>query len=130
MTGFTVELPCELSSPGEARRALAAEMVGRGINLDRPAVESAMLIVSELVTNAIVHGSSPIRLIVDIDATQELKVAVSDGAVELPEVRGHPLPGQVGGWGMELVERVSMSWGLSPAADDETGKIVWARLEL
>jgi len=133
MTGFVVELPCELSSPAEARHALGAELVMRGVSLERAGVESAMLIVSELVTNAIVHGSSPIRLIVDIDVTglgPELTLAVSDAADELPMIDAKPVLGQVGGWGLELVDQVSLSWGVVPPHDDQQGKVVWARLDL
>jgi len=130
MSGLIVELPSELSSPGAARRALGAELVGHGISLDRPEVESAMLIISELVTNAIVHGASPIRMIVDIDEHRSLNLAVTDGADEIPRLRCNPWAGQVGGWGMELVDQVSLSWGVLPAPDDSAGKIVWAHLEL
>jgi anti-sigma regulatory factor (Ser/Thr protein kinase) len=130
MSGLVVELPSELSSPGEARRALGAELVGHGISLDRPEVESAMLVISELVTNAIVHGSSPIRMIVDIDDHRSLNLAVTDTGNDIPQIDCHPPVGQVGGWGMELVERVSLSWGVLPAPDDAAGKIVWAHLEL
>src|ERR1700709_1877074 len=121
MTGFIVELPPELSAPGEARRALAAEIVGVGVSLDRPGVEGAMLVISELVTNAVVHGSTPIRLIVDIDDGSGVSLAVSDTSDEVP-VADVPAPGSVGGWGMELVERVSLSWGVLPPPDDGAGK--------
>jgi anti-sigma regulatory factor (Ser/Thr protein kinase) len=133
MTGFVVELPCELSSPAEARHALAAELVAHGVCLDRPGVESAMLIVSELVTNAIVHGSSPIRLTVDIDHSgigPAVTVSVSDASSALPMADAKPVAGQVGGWGLELVDQVSLSWGVLPPHDDELGKVVWARLDL
>jgi anti-sigma regulatory factor (Ser/Thr protein kinase) len=133
MPVLVVELPCQLSSPAEARHALGAELVMAGVSLERPGVESAMLILSELVTNAIVHGSSPIRLTVDIrqsDRQPSLTLAVSDAADDLPVIDHHPEPGQVGGWGMELVERVSLSWGVLPPPDHQAGKIVWARLEL
>jgi anti-sigma regulatory factor (Ser/Thr protein kinase) len=88
-----------------------------------------MLVLSELVTNAIVHGSSPIRLVVDIDDQLEISLAVSDTAVSLP-VADVPAAGQIGGWGMELVDRVSLSWGILPPPDEAAGKIVWAHLEL
>jgi hypothetical protein len=130
MSGLIVELPSELSSPGEARRALGAELVGHGISLDRPEVESAMLVISELVTNAIVHGSSPIRMIVDIGDRESINLAVTDAADEVPHMRCLPTAGQVGGWGMELIDRVSLSWGVLSAPDHEAGKIVWAHLEL
>ena len=88
-----------------------------------------MVVISELVTNAIVHGAAPILVIVDIDDRMEVNVAVTDAAADVP-VADSPVAGQVGGWGMELVEQVSLSWGVLPQPDEETGKIVWAHLEL
>ena len=79
-------------------------------------LEEVRLIVSELVTNSIVHaGLSP-------DERISLTVRVSRGSVsgrvcdpgsgfEAPS-EPHPRPDLSGGWGLPIVERVSDRWGV------------------
>lgn len=87
--------------------------------------DSAELGVSELVTNALLHGSDPIQ--VRVRGTHEHpRVEVRDASVESPLL---PVPDPDGeeelltfGRGLSIVARVSDAWGAEIESD---GKVVW-----
>jgi anti-sigma regulatory factor (Ser/Thr protein kinase) len=71
--------------------------------------EDAALMVSELVTNALVHGIGTISLRIDVEAPT-LRVEVSDeGNVALAP---SPTPGAHGGWGLRLFDQLADDWGV------------------
>lgn len=80
---------------------------------------------SELVTNAVVHGSRPGDLVTLIlqHSPQALRVAVDDAGTGKPRLR---VPGaaQVGGQGMRLVDNLTNDWG-STRFSNRPGKRVW-----
>jgi anti-sigma regulatory factor (Ser/Thr protein kinase) len=82
---------------------------------------SVLLVVTELLTNAVVHGSAPVRVAIT-PSDGSVRVEVSDAAVGRPEVRP-PDPWTIGGRGLALVEALSLRWGWT---NDDTGKTVWA----
>jgi len=101
--------------------ASACHSLGRG-----DLVECAELGISELVTNALLHGEEPIA--VHVRGTAEhLRLEVCDGSREPPV-----LPTAISrepddllltvGRGLNIVAMCSVSWG---AAIDEAGKCVW-----
>ena len=53
--------------------------------LDRELTETALLLVSELATNAIRHGAPPVRLSLRLDADR-LRVEVADNSPALPRL--------------------------------------------
>ena len=85
--------------------------------------ESAALIVSELVTNALRHATGPIILFLG-RRVDRMVMSVEDGSPYPAEVdvRG---PLAESGRGMLLVESLAASWGESELP---TGKRVWAEL--
>ncbi|MFE3451218.1 ATP-binding protein [Nonomuraea sp. NPDC059194] len=88
----------------------------------RGAHEDVLIVVSELVTNALLHGDGPPLLRLSGGASR-IRVEVGDSAAELlPEPRE---PGPRDGWGLQVVERVCARWGTSPRDD---GKVVWCEL--
>ncbi|MQA98475.1 MAG: hypothetical protein GEV11_29215 [Streptosporangiales bacterium] len=121
----TWSLPPETTSAAAARelvhRTLAAS--------DVPEPMDTALVVSELVTNAVVHGGPPIRLTLRVErngAGPVLVCEVSDTNPARPRLRDGGLDA-AGGRGLLLVHRLSESWGARPAG---AGKTVWARLPL
>ncbi len=107
-----------LSAPSQARDALAAWL--DGINADVDMRDDLVLVISELVTNAVVHAGSAAEVLASFD----------DGRIRLEVHDRHRAPpiervdGDVGrgGWGLRLVGAVTDGWGWSPTV---SGKMVW-----
>jgi serine phosphatase RsbU (regulator of sigma subunit)/anti-sigma regulatory factor (Ser/Thr protein kinase) len=114
----------ELTGDPEAVRRARAFVGTELSNLDSNLLDSVELVVTELVTNAVLHGAAPIRL----------TLAVLDGTVRV-EVRdvGRRMPLQMPatgetmtGRGLALVSALSSgNWGVRP---DREGKSVWAEV--
>ena len=84
-----------------------------------------MLVVSELVANAVQHAATPLSVHLTVTA-EHLEVAVHDRGPGQPRV----LPAdrhRIGGVGLALVQRVSDSWGVQGLR--QGGKRVWSRLK-
>jgi anti-sigma regulatory factor (Ser/Thr protein kinase) len=79
------------------------------------------VVVSELVTNAVVHAGTAMTLQARLRA-RYLYLAVSDGSHAEPVPRPHH-PGTPGGRGLHMVELLSARWGYQRQHD---GKVVWA----
>lgn len=92
----------------------------------RREVASACLVVSELVTNAVLHAIPDIDLSLSRHGGR-LRLAVRDRSGTAPRPRGSDLA-RPSGRGLVLVEGCSRSWGVLPTADG--GKVVWAVLDL
>ncbi len=88
-------------------------------------VEDAVLLVSELVTNAVRHASPPIILEVMCETSHALQVRVSD-ATPQPPSPGRPEAQDEGGRGLAITEILSDEWGVDPNSGD--GKTVWFRI--
>ena len=90
-------------------------------------LDDALLLISELVTNAVLHSGPPIMLSMDCDG-ELLRVRVRDGSKGAPQPRNAD-PDAENGRGMTLVELLTDTWGVAPVADDYgTGKEVWFEL--
>lgn len=117
-------LPASSVSPAAARE-WARRSGCREHALDL--LEDALLLITELVTNAVLHGGPPILLAIDCDE-RSLHVRVRDGSRALPAPREGDLEAE-DGRGMTLVELLTSTWGVTPVADDHgTGKEVWFEL--
>jgi anti-sigma regulatory factor (Ser/Thr protein kinase) len=93
----------------------------RRSGLDGRVVEDAVLVVSELVTNALLHGDghAVVRASLRGDVIQ---LSVTDSGDELPAQQPVDVA-RVGGLGLNVVDQVSAEWGVSPFPG---GKTVWA----
>jgi anti-sigma regulatory factor (Ser/Thr protein kinase) len=76
--------------------------------LSRDLFEVAMLLTSELVTNALKHGVGDIELVIRLE--DRLRVEVYDQAPDLPRRLGSAPLADLGR-GLMLVERLSSRWG-------------------
>lgn len=116
------ELPPGPLAPSQARRSLREA----GCTLHATALlESAVLLVSEMVTNAVRHGGPPLTVEVDCDEVS-LQVRVRDGSSSLPVQRTATQEDE-GGRGLLLLDLISHVWGVDPEADGN-GKSVWFRM--
>jgi anti-sigma regulatory factor (Ser/Thr protein kinase) len=105
-----------------ARRFVLETLAGWG---DEASMDCASLLVSELVTNAIVHARSAVELELSRDADADvLRVAVRDASVRPPRMGGFDLEA-LSGRGLALVEALSDRWGVEA---DASGKLVWFEL--
>lgn len=114
-TRLVVALPWGLRSPAVARgvavRWLEAAACAR--------TADAVLVVSELVTNAVRHTRGPCLLTLAEDGGS-LDIAVSDHSEELPDVH-RPFDGdQRGGFGLEIMRRLGDSVRVVPRIGGKT----------
>ncbi|MGW3495373.1 SpoIIE family protein phosphatase [Streptomyces sp. NPDC001020] len=88
--------------------------------------DTALLVVSELVTNALVHTDGRVRLDLTL-VDHRLRVAVADSSPRTPVKPTNIGWEATGGRGILLVEAVSAAWGALPVSG---GKQVWADVVL
>jgi anti-sigma regulatory factor (Ser/Thr protein kinase) len=113
----------QATSVGEARSWIDTFLAERAIM--NPVRDDAQLVVSELVTNALMHGDGALVLRASI-TDSAVQLSVTDSGDALPEVL--PLdPSRIGGLGLIVVDRLASDWGISPFPG---GKTVWAALSL
>jgi anti-sigma regulatory factor (Ser/Thr protein kinase) len=116
MNALIKSLPRSPDSVGTARQLVYAHSGTLGSQQR----EDAALMVSELVTNALTHGTGTIALRIDVEA-EALRVEVSDeGQLALAP---RPTTGAHGGWGLRIVEQLAAEWGVL-----EGSTKVWFRL--
>ena len=115
-----IELPAELTSGRKARLFLSDRL--SEWHLDS-LMDTALLLTTELVTNAVIHASSEVSVTVRRGEGQ-LRVEVADtggGALTMRE----PGPDATSGRGLQLMEALASAWGTSAY---EAGKLVWFEL--
>ena len=87
-------------------------------------IEPASLVVSEVVTNAVIHARSDAELVLERTPTA-LRISVTDRGSGLTREPGST--GSDGGRGLLIVQQLSTSWGAEPTGD---GNRVWAELPI
>ncbi|CAN5160715.1 hypothetical protein BH24ACT10_BH24ACT10_15730 [soil metagenome] len=108
------------ASAAQARAAVAACSVRLGLEEIR---DDVVLVVSEMVTNAVRHAQPPVGL--EIEAGEDdVVIAVCDGSPQTPVARAADVDAE-GGRGMLLVDLLSDDHGVRV---QPPGKTVWARL--
>lgn len=86
-------------------------------------VDAAQLLVSELVTNALVHAGTPVDLHASV-GDDGLRVEVTDGSTQAPAPRHYAATAGTGR-GLRLLQQLVDRWGTLPHPD---GKTVWFEL--
>ncbi|MEV6949009.1 SpoIIE family protein phosphatase [Streptomyces sp. NPDC051172] len=109
---------------GHTRRFTRRTLRAWGVTRDD--MDGVLLVVSELVTNALVHTHGQVRLDLTL-LDNRLRVSVADASPRTP-VKPTGIGWEAtGGRGILLVEAMSETWGTVPASG---GKQVWAELVL
>jgi anti-sigma regulatory factor (Ser/Thr protein kinase) len=117
---LSVDLPPEPASAARAR-ALARERFSRSCSRDT--LDTIALLVTELVTNAILHARTTMQLTVET-RPGVVRIAVEDESSDQPTVQ-HYASDAVTGRGLALVEQLASSWGVEATAN---GKLVWCHV--
>ena len=120
----SLHLSADPTSAAKARMFIA-EFCGAA-HLPAHVCETAALCVSELVTNAIMHG----RTAATIEAHRpgdHLRVTVHDDNPQLPPVGNHPQLSSESGRGLQIVSLLADDWGVERG---DEGKAVWFTLHL
>jgi anti-sigma regulatory factor (Ser/Thr protein kinase) len=115
-----LSLAPDARAPAAARGLVTRMLAGTRSQAD---VDSAALLTSELVTNAVLHGGQTITLTVE-DRGGAVRVTVVDDGAGTPAVR-LPSPGDGAGRGLQLVDQIATRWGVDALG---LGKGVWFEL--
>jgi len=113
-----LQLPPEPTSAGMARRFVASSLVAGD-----EVAELAVLLVSELASNAVLHARTPFELVVEDDG-RRLRVEVHDDSSALPTLKDY-VAESITGRGLHIVAASADNWGFEAR---ERGKCVWFEL--
>ncbi|MGW1349572.1 ATP-binding protein [Streptomyces sp. NPDC002409] len=113
---------------GRARRWARSRLIGSGIRDDEPLAETLILLISELVTNAVVHTGCPavLRMLFgSAGGSGTVRVEVADASCRPPQQR-HAEGEDTNGRGLELVDGLADRWGWQP---EGAGKRIWCEVD-
>jgi PAS domain S-box-containing protein len=117
---FEARLPPQPSSVAEARRHVRDFLEGAGRS---DLLEPALLLVSEIVTNALLHAGTEVDLAGHLEG-DTVRLEVGDGSTHLPSRRDYA-PTSGTGRGLLMLESMVDDWGVTRR---ERGKVVWFRI--
>jgi len=106
-----------------ARRFVLDVLLGWGMT---DLEHTAALAVSELVTNVVVHTSSPVHLTLRRIGESGVWIGVRDDSDRLPQPRDFAVD-EIAGRGLVIVEQLADTWGVQRPLD-HSGKTVWLEL--
>jgi anti-sigma regulatory factor (Ser/Thr protein kinase) len=113
-----LELPPITESVPAARRFVRDLMIDSDTVAD---IDTASLLVTEIVTNAVLHALTPMVLSVEVSA-EVVRIEVRDGSELPPRLRAFS-PIAATGRGLRLLESLAVRWGVRP--EPSGGKVVW-----
>lgn len=117
----TMHLDASTAAPSQARAFVAEELRAElGELYEQSLCDDALLLTSELVTNAVLHAHTGVELSV-VTGMDAVHVEIADGDPVVPHPR-EPTVGELGGRGLALVAALAGDWGVRLAPP---GKVVW-----
>src|SRR6478735_8595183 len=130
MLQVQLEVGVDPAEVGRARRWARSRLAGSGIGVDEPLAETLILLVSELVTNAVVHTGCPAVLRLSLpdvpgESLGTVRLEVADSSDCPPRPR-HAEGDETNGRGLELVDGLADRWGWNP---EGVGKSIWCELD-
>jgi anti-sigma regulatory factor (Ser/Thr protein kinase) len=116
-------LPHTLAAPRLARRYVTS----RALTWPAELLDQVVLLTSELVTNAVLHGRGPVELRIEDDG-RLIRIEISDGHPDpLPRDGDRPPDTQQSGRGLLIVDSLADRWGYR-LHRAPPGKTVWFEL--
>ena len=122
MSEHSFALPPAPTSPREARARAARELEDWG---DADARHAVLLLISELVTNAVVHARSTVTVDLAVTDDGPVLVRVHDESPVRPIARRHHAD-RPGGRGLHLLESLAARLGVEQTG---TGKSIWFEVD-
>jgi anti-sigma regulatory factor (Ser/Thr protein kinase) len=130
-----LEIGADPREVGRARRWARSRLAGCGAAVDEAVAETVVLLISELVTNAVVHTGCPAVLHLLLPAGPApagtggppgaVRVEVADASTRAPRQR-QAEGDDTGGRGLELVSGLADRWGWQR---EDGGKRIWCELD-
>jgi serine/threonine-protein kinase RsbW len=121
---FELDLAATLGAPSAARAAVSAWLTG---HVSEAMLVDVHLLVGELVTNSLLHADGPGEAVISVRAERcgdAVRFEVADRGTTRPITRRAPNPHGRGGFGLNVVDVLSRSWGV----ERDAGTRVWAEL--
>jgi anti-sigma regulatory factor (Ser/Thr protein kinase) len=116
----------DITSAAGARRWVAIALVAQG-QIDQPVIDAAVLMVSELVSNAMRHARTEIMVALVVEQPV-VRVEVFDRDTRPPSLVGEDVDA-TSGRGLHIVAGLASDWGWQSATRDGIdGKVVWAEI--
>jgi transcriptional regulator with XRE-family HTH domain len=115
---FRKELLIAETAPSEARAALLITAAGIPVR----ELETAELLISELVTNSVQHGAEGPEGI-----ALHIAVELNRLRVEVKDTGPRPLSSEAAGWGFKLLMEMAPRWGVGR---DDSCNLAWFELDL
>jgi anti-sigma regulatory factor (Ser/Thr protein kinase) len=116
-----VELPRDATAPRAARGWVTHHF---GADLSEATLATAKLLLSELVSNAVLHGEGAITLRAVLDRDRFFAEVIDEGH-GFSWTPPRPAPEPIGGWGLTVVAGESDRWGIYEGTTH-----VWFELKL
>jgi len=129
-----LEIRPDPAEVGRARRWARSRLAGSGMSADEPVAETLVLLVSELVTNAVVHTGCPAVLRLLLTGVCEdagggpagtVRLEVADSCDRAPAPRRAD-GDATGGRGLALVDGLADRWGWTREGG---GKRIWCEMD-
>ncbi|MBM9620949.1 ATP-binding protein [Streptomyces zhihengii] len=124
-----LEIGPDPAEVGRARRWARSRLLGSGLGDDEPLSETLILLISELVTNAVVHTGCPavLRMLFGQGPSDAgtVRVEVADASACPPRPR-HADGDDTNGRGLELVDGLADRWGWTA---EGSGKSIWCEVD-
>jgi anti-sigma regulatory factor (Ser/Thr protein kinase) len=117
-----------MDAPSRARRSVLSQLAS---DTPQTTASNVELLVSELVTNSVVHAEVGPSLTLTVELVigdDRLRISVIDPGSRLEPQILPPDPDRVGGNGLCLVDELSETWGV--ARDGTRGTRVWCEILL
>jgi PAS domain S-box-containing protein len=117
-TASAITVPAAPDSVRRVRRALRATLDGAGVAEET--VDTAVLLASELVTNAVLHARTDVQVTIVVDGV--VRVEVHDESGMMPASRSHAVDSMTGR-GLQIVGQLADDYGVEVEAPTATGSL-------
>jgi serine phosphatase RsbU (regulator of sigma subunit)/anti-sigma regulatory factor (Ser/Thr protein kinase) len=123
MTSTSASLPADQRSPAQARRHLRAALAPAGLE---HVLDDALVLVTELVTNAVVHAGTAVELHLDTTAPGLRVEVVDHGPGSSLTLRAPAPESSESGRGLHILDALASRWGTTHGPGS---KSVWFELD-